>query len=154
MRIRYKFSICILSGFLLWAIYSFFFNIELWDSKYGYNTVGLIGLVFGLSWPGKSLGYYLGQFLYYAVGLTIDFVFAGSRGDKFFIPLTALSRRTLLAAIDGHEIYLGYNTLLNRISLFIFRLARCRVYPKPCVAKNLNHGKVNTDVSNHPFAGS
>ena len=56
--------------------------------KYGYYIVGLIGFVLGLSWPGKSwlwpIAHYLGQFLYWFIGLLL---FSKGHGNKFLIPL-------------------------------------------------------------------
>ena len=99
MTIKSKFGISILSGVLLWTIYSFFFNTEPWDSRYGYYTVGLIGLVLGLSLPGKpwlwAIGHSLGQFLYWALGLTLDFLFSRGISAEFYIPLLALGMISL-----------------------------------------------------------
>lgn len=92
MNIKSKFAISICTGFLIWAICSFFLNTEPWDSKYGYVTVGLIGLILGLSWPEKPwlwpIGHYLGQFLYWSIGLTRYVLFSNGESTNFFILLT------------------------------------------------------------------
>lgn len=96
MTIKFKFVISILSGFILWAICFYVFNTEPWDLRYGYYIVGLVGLVLGLSWPGKPwlwpIGHYLGQLLYWAFGLLL---FLKGHGHGLFIPL-ALGMASLI----------------------------------------------------------
>ncbi len=86
MSQRNIFIISVIAGFLFWGIFAWY-NIEPWDSPYGLQTVGLLGLVLGFIgkenpwlWP---LGIYLGETLF---GLG-SFIFSSGGGANMFIPL-------------------------------------------------------------------
>jgi hypothetical protein len=84
------FTISVIVGFLFWLLFAGF-NIEPWDSPYGWLTVGILGLVLGFIgkenpwlWP---VGIYLGETLFGLSSFIKGLVLSSGGGANMFIPL-------------------------------------------------------------------
>lgn len=93
MTKRNIFIISVIAGFIFWAVFTWF-NIEPWDSPYGWFTVGILGFIFGFSgkespwlWP---LGIYLGEALFSLSSFLKSLFFYSGGGANMFIPLGIL----------------------------------------------------------------
>ena len=80
----------VIGGFIFWSIFAWF-NVEPWDSPYGWLTVGILGLVLGFIgketpwlWP---VGIYLGEALYGLGSFITGLLFSSGGGANMFIPL-------------------------------------------------------------------
>ncbi len=83
----------VIAGFVFWAAF-IWFNVEPWDSPYGWVTVGILGLFFGFIgkespwlWP---LGIFLGEFLFALGSFLKSLFFYSGGGVNMFIPLGIL----------------------------------------------------------------
>lgn len=90
MSKRNVFILSVIAGFVFWLIFAGF-NVEPWDSPYGWLTVGMLGLFLGFIgkenpwlWP---LGIYLGETLFGLSSFLKGVLFSSGGGANMFIPL-------------------------------------------------------------------
>ena len=90
---RNVFIISIIAGMAFWAVFAWF-DIELWDSPYGWAAVGMLGFVLGFIGNGKPwlwpLGIYLGEAIVGVGGFLTSLFFYRGSGINMFIPLGVL----------------------------------------------------------------
>jgi len=93
MSRRNIFIISVLIGFIFWAVFTWF-EIEPWDSLYGWVTIGILGLFLGLISKGNPwlwpLGIILGEMLFGSGSFLINIFFYSGGGANMFIPLGIL----------------------------------------------------------------
>jgi len=119
MSRRNIFIISILIGFIFWAVFTWF-EIEPWDSLYGWVTIGILGLFLGLIskdnpwfWP---LGIILGEMLFGLGSFLINIFFYSGGGANMFVPLGILFLIPFsLPAIIGS--FVGYGIKKATMSL-------------------------------------
>jgi hypothetical protein len=93
MSKRNIFISSIVVGFMFWTVFTWF-NIEPWDSPYGWIIVGILGLSFGFIGKGSPwlwpIGIFLGEVLFGLGSFMKSLFFYSGGGANMFIPLGIL----------------------------------------------------------------
>ena len=117
---RNVFIISIFTGVLNWVVFVVLFNIEPWDTTYGWIVIGVIGFILGTIGKDKPwlwpLGIFLGELLF---GITVflkDLFFYSGGGANMFIPLGILFLIPFtIPALIGSFVGYGINKVITGI---------------------------------------